>query len=312
MSKVRYGVVSTAKVAPRFIEGVRLAGNGEVVAVSSRTLESAQAFANKYHLPKAYDKLEDMLADESIDVIYVATINQDHYKVAKAALLAGKHVLVEKPFTLTYDQANELFALAESCNLFLMEAQKSVFIPMTQVIKKLLASGEIGEVISISSTTAYPNKSNLARLANLQSGTVHLMMGTKQNFEMLTDLQNIEQDKENTRNEKMQLQDAIIEARQLSNMCSLNSQVFQELSSSYNNVLSNNLNDNVTTLTIISIGISIIAMVTSFYGMNVKLPFDSVDAVWVLIILITTIITIMLSIVMYIYVHKEDNHPKHK
>ncbi|HGD3088183.1 TPA: magnesium transporter CorA family protein [Streptococcus agalactiae] len=152
-----------------------------------------------------------------------------------------------------------------------------------------------------------PNKSNLARLANLQSGTVHLMMGTKQNFEMLTDLQNIEQDKENTRNEKMQLQDAIIEARQLSNMCSLNSQVFQELSS-YNNVLSNNLNDNVTTLTIISI----IAMVTSFYGMNVKLPFDSVDAVWVLIILITTIITIMLSIVMYIYVHKEDNHPKHK
>ncbi|HHV3428328.1 TPA: Gfo/Idh/MocA family protein, partial [Streptococcus agalactiae] len=145
MSKVRYGVVSTAKVAPRFIEGVRLAGNGEVVAVSSRTLESAQAFANKYHLPKAYDKLEDMLADESIDVIYVATINQDHYKVAKAALLAGKHVLVEKPFTLTYDQANELFALAESCNLFLMEAQKSVFIPMTQVIKKLLASGEIGE-----------------------------------------------------------------------------------------------------------------------------------------------------------------------
>lgn len=157
-----------------------------------------------------------------------------------------------------------------------------------------------------------PNKSNLARLANLQSGTVHLMMGTKQNFEMLIDLQNIEQDKENTRNEKMQLQDAIIEARQLSNMCSLNSQVFQELSSSYNNVLSNNLNDNVTTLTIISIGISIIAMVTSFYGMNVKLPFDSVDAVWVLIILITTIITIMLSIVMYIYVHKEDNHPKHK
>lgn len=156
-----------------------------------------------------------------------------------------------------------------------------------------------------------PNKSNLARLENLQSGTVHLMMGTKQNFEMLTDLQNIEQDKENTRNEKIQLQDAIIEARQLSNMCSLNSQVFQELSS-YNNVLSNNLNDNVTTLTIISIGISIIAMVTSFYGMNVKLPFDSVDAVWVLIILITTIITIMLSIVMYIYVHKEDNHPKHK
>lgn len=108
---------------------------------------------------------------------YVATINQDHYKVAKAALLAGKHVLVEKPFTLTYDQANELFALAESCNLFLMEAQKSVFIPMTQVIKKLLASGEIGEVISISSTTAYPNIDHVTwfRELELGGGTVHFM-----------------------------------------------------------------------------------------------------------------------------------------
>lgn len=118
-----------------------------------------------------------MMLDESIDVIYVATINQDHYKVAKAALLAGKHVLVEKPFTLTYDQANELFALAESCNLFLMEAQKSVFIPMTQVIKKLLASGEIGEVISISSTTAYPNIDHVTwfRELELGGGTVHFM-----------------------------------------------------------------------------------------------------------------------------------------
>lgn len=72
---------------------------------------------------------------------------------------------------------NELFALAESCNLFLMEAQKSVFIPMTQVIKKLLASGEIGEVISISSTTAYPNIDHVTwfRELELGGGTVHFM-----------------------------------------------------------------------------------------------------------------------------------------
>ncbi|HGD9480559.1 TPA: Gfo/Idh/MocA family oxidoreductase [Streptococcus agalactiae] len=157
-----------------------LMGNAKIISVSNKREAYKGRFRERedvFSVGKAYDKLEDMLADESIDVIYVATINQDHYKVAKAALLAGKHVLVEKPFTLTYDQANELFALAESCNLFLMEAQKSVFIPMTQVIKKLLASGEIGEVISISSTTAYPNIDHVTwfRELELGGGTVHFM-----------------------------------------------------------------------------------------------------------------------------------------
>lgn len=101
MKKVRYGVVSTAQVAPRFIEGVRLAGNGEVVAVSSRSLEKAKAFAKQYRIPRAYGGLREMLVDQEIDVIYVPTINKDHYNCAKKALLAGKHVLVEKPFTIT-------------------------------------------------------------------------------------------------------------------------------------------------------------------------------------------------------------------
>lgn len=69
MAKVRYGIVSTAQVAPRFIEGVRLAGNGEVLAVSSRSLDKAKAFAAAHQLPKAYGSLDDMLLDASIDAI---------------------------------------------------------------------------------------------------------------------------------------------------------------------------------------------------------------------------------------------------
>ncbi|MGT2933084.1 Gfo/Idh/MocA family protein [Streptococcus catagoni] len=177
MAKVRYGVVSTAQVAPRFIEGVRLAGNGEVVAISSRSYESAQAFAETYQIPRAYGSLTTMLTDKDIDVIYVPTINKDHYNCAKKSLLAGKHVLIEKPFTLTYAEARELFDLAYRRDLFLMEAQKSVFIPMTRLIKETIASGELGEIVSVSSVTSYPNIDHISWFRDLSAGggTVHFM-----------------------------------------------------------------------------------------------------------------------------------------
>ncbi|MGT2886978.1 Gfo/Idh/MocA family oxidoreductase [Streptococcus didelphis] len=177
MGKVSYGIVSTAQVAPRFIEGVRLAGNGEIVAVSSRSLETAKSFAETHNIPQAYASLSSMLANPSIDVIYIPTINKDHYKCAKKALLARKHVLVEKPFTLTYAEARELFDLAYRKNLFLMEAQKSLFIPMTKLVKETIASGELGDIISVSSITAYPNIDHISWFGDLSAGggAVHFM-----------------------------------------------------------------------------------------------------------------------------------------
>ena len=101
MKKVKYGIVSTAQVVPRFIEGVRLADNGEIAAVSSRTLEEAQTFAAAHHIPKAYGSHAELYADPELDVIYIATYNKGHFPEAKQALLAGKNVLLEKPFTPT-------------------------------------------------------------------------------------------------------------------------------------------------------------------------------------------------------------------
>lgn len=170
MGVVTYGVVSTAQVAPRFIEGVRLAGNGQVLAVSSRSLPVAQEFAKAHDIPRAYGSLREMLWDPDIDVVYVATVNKEHYSAAKQALLAGKHVLVEKPFTMTYEQALELFLLADEQKCFLMEAQKSVFIPITQLIKDAIISGEIGQVLSATSQTAYPNISHISWFEDLELG----------------------------------------------------------------------------------------------------------------------------------------------
>ncbi|AEQ24863.1 magnesium and cobalt transport protein [Streptococcus pyogenes] len=152
------------------------------------------------------------------------------------------------------------------------------------------------------------NKTNLESLANLQSGTVYILMGSKQNEQMLAELKDMPGQQDLEEDEAEQLRDAIIEARQLSNMRDLNTRVLKEISSSYNNVLSNNLNNNVTSLTIFSIGISIIAMVTSFYGMNVKLPFAKVDSVWFWIVLTTSLVALLIMVVMYWYVHKRNRN----
>ncbi|WP_221912966.1 magnesium transporter CorA family protein [Streptococcus halichoeri] len=152
-----------------------------------------------------------------------------------------------------------------------------------------------------------PNKHNLAVLANLQSGSVYLLMGSKQNSEMLNDLKALSQDDDDLEVEKEQLTDALIEARQLSNMCSLHTRILEQLASSYNNVLSNRLNDNVTVLTIISVGLAIISAVTSFYGMNVKLPFAKIDVVWLLILLITSLFALIAMVAMRRFVNHDHD-----
>ncbi|CAM4203257.1 magnesium transporter CorA family protein [Streptococcus penaeicida] len=138
-----------------------------------------------------------------------------------------------------------------------------------------------------------PTKKSLTGLANLQSGSVYVMMGSQQNGEMLADWQDLPGYENYSDRVKELLRDTMIEVKQLSNNCSLHQRILEQMASSYNNVLSNRLNDNVTSLTILTIGLTIITTVTSFYGMNVKLPFAKVDIVWLIILVITTVIALI-------------------
>ena len=97
-------------------------------------------------IPKAYGSHEALLADKNIDIVYISAVNSAHYKWAKAALLAGKHVICEKPCTTTEVQTRELFALAKERNLFLMEAQKMLFLPAVLAVKEAISSGKLGKV----------------------------------------------------------------------------------------------------------------------------------------------------------------------
>ncbi len=135
MKKLRYGFVSTAEITARMLGAIRSTEHSEVWAISSRSLEKAQAYAEKYGIPKAYGSQSELFADAEVELVYIALPNDLHYSATKEALLAGKHVLCEKPFVLRALEAKELFELAESRGLFLMEAQKAVFLPTTLYVK---------------------------------------------------------------------------------------------------------------------------------------------------------------------------------
>ena len=140
------GILSTSSIAPRFIAAVREEGSFQIVALSSRTLEKAREKANAWGIPKAYGSHEALLEDQDVDIVYISAVNSAHYRWAKAALLAGKHVICEKPCTTTEEKTRELFALAKERDLFLMEAQKMLFLPAVLAAKEAIHSGKLGKV----------------------------------------------------------------------------------------------------------------------------------------------------------------------
>ena len=146
MNKLRYGILSTSSIAPRFIAAVRAAGAGEIVALSSRTLDKAKEKAALWDVPKAYGSHEELLADGDVNIVYISSVNAQHYPMAKAAILAGKHVVCEKPCTTSAANTRELFALAREMGVFLMEAEKMLFLPAILEAKKRIEAGELGEI----------------------------------------------------------------------------------------------------------------------------------------------------------------------
>ena len=157
---MNYGILSTSSIAPRFVKAVREAKAGEIVAISSRTLEKATEKATLWNIPKAYGSHEALLADQSVDVVYISSVNSEHYSLAKLALEAGKHVVCEKPCTTTAEHTKELFALARDKGLFLMEAEKMLFLPTISEVKQRIESGELGQIYMAELSHSFPASYN--------------------------------------------------------------------------------------------------------------------------------------------------------
>ncbi len=148
-STARWGILGTGGIARQFTRDLLLTGH-TVTAVGSRTRESAERFAALYELPAAHSSYAALAADPSVDLVYVATPHPFHYPNARLALEAGKHVLVEKPFTLNAVQAQQLVSLAADRGLLVLEAMWTRWLPHMTRLREIVAAGTIGEVRSMS------------------------------------------------------------------------------------------------------------------------------------------------------------------
>ncbi len=145
--KIRWGVLSTAKIAKSaMIPAIRESRNGEVIAVASRNLEKAQAFADEMKLPKAYGSYEELLGDPEIDAIYNPLPVSLHALWCLRCAEAGKPVLCEKPFTLNADEARQVVDAFAQRNLLVAESLMYRYHPLTRTFLKLLADGAVGEL----------------------------------------------------------------------------------------------------------------------------------------------------------------------
>lgn len=145
-NQFHWGILGPGRIAHSFMEGIIGVESANIQAVASRNKSRAGQFAEKYNIPRYYDSYEELVADNAIDIIYVATPHSHHYEHVMLALSHGKHVLCEKPLTLRSMQARTLFEKASMHQLHLMEAMWSRFLPVWQQMKQWIDQGMVGEV----------------------------------------------------------------------------------------------------------------------------------------------------------------------
>ncbi|MFZ1062299.1 MAG: Gfo/Idh/MocA family oxidoreductase [Acidimicrobiales bacterium] len=149
VKKLRWGILGTGSIARTFVSDLAFIEEGEAVAVGSRSLDAAAAFAAAYGIGAHYGSYEELVRDRDVDAVYVATPHPFHRENAILALEHGKHVLVEKPFTLNAAEARDVVAAARQHDLFALEAMWTRFLPSMIAVRERLAGGDLGEIVGV-------------------------------------------------------------------------------------------------------------------------------------------------------------------
>ncbi len=174
MSKIRWGILSTAKIGTdKVIPAMQKGQFSTVTAIASRNLDRAKAEAQRLGIAKACGSYEELLADPDIDAVYNPLPNHLHVPWSIKAIEAGKHVLCEKPIALTAAEGQELVDAAKSHpNLKVMEAFMYRHHPQWQTAKKIVAEGGVGELRTINTLFSYfnPDPTNIRNMADIGGG----------------------------------------------------------------------------------------------------------------------------------------------
>lgn len=145
MSKLNWGILGTGWIAHEMGEALNRV-HGEIYAVCDTTLEKAQKYAQEFNVTKAYGSADEMIKDENIDIVYIATPHNLHYQFLIQSLKAGKHVFCEKAITVNSNQLEEAVAIAKEKNLVICDGVTLFHMPLFKKLKEIVDSGAIGKV----------------------------------------------------------------------------------------------------------------------------------------------------------------------
>lgn len=161
---MRVGIIGTGWIADKAASTLSRLTGCEAYAVGSRRAETAQDFARRWNIGRAYGSYAELIADD-VDLIYVATPHSHHYEVTRDALLAGKPCLVEKAFMANARQTEEILALAHRQRVFVAEAIWTRYQPAVDMVRRIVAEGRIGQPRLVTATLGYSmgNKERIMR-----------------------------------------------------------------------------------------------------------------------------------------------------
>ena len=168
---MKIGILGAGRIAATLAETMNRMPEVECYGVASRDLEKAKIFAKDHKFQHAFGSYEDMLADQEVELIYIATPHSHHYQHIKMCLDAGKHVLCEKSFTVNEKQAAEVLRIAKEKNLLLTEAIWTRYMPSRKMIDDLLAEKVVGNVMKMTANLNYPLLDKDVAHAHRETGT---------------------------------------------------------------------------------------------------------------------------------------------
>jgi predicted dehydrogenase len=170
INKIRWGIIGLGNIANQFATDLKLINEAELTAVASRDINKAKQFAEQHDCNRFNGSYAEIFTDDQVDIVYIATPHDSHAELSIKAMENGKHVLCEKPLSLSYNDAVKMIETSKKHNTFFMEAFWTRFIPSIREILSKVKNGEIGEVKYVNADFAFINRELGARLTDKKLG----------------------------------------------------------------------------------------------------------------------------------------------